>query len=248
MTKWLTGTVTEMKHWTDSLFSLKLSAQILPFKAGQFTKLAININDEHVQRAYSYVNAPNDSHLEFYLVKIPQGKLSPMLYDLCPGDELLVAEQASGFFVLDEIPKCHTLWMIATGTAIASYLSILQYGQDLDRFENLVLVHAVRYANDLSYLPLMKQLAQRYQGKLTMITVVSREQSHGSLYGRIPQLIASGTLEYAAGQLLSPEQSHVMLCGNPQMVADTRAILIESRGMKKHLRRKPGHVSSENYW
>lgn len=248
MTQWVTGTVTEMKHWTDSLFSLKLSAQVLPFKAGQFTKLAININGESVQRAYSYVNAPHDSFLEFYLVKIPQGKLSPMLHKLRSGDELLVASQASGFFLLEEIPECNTLWMIATGTAIASYLSILQYGQDLDRFENLVLIHAVRYANDLSYLPLMKQLAQHYQGKLTLVTVVSREQSHGSLYGRIPQLIANGALESAAGHPLSPEQSHVMLCGNPQMVADTRAVLIESRAMRKHLRRKPGHVSSENYW
>lgn len=69
-----------------------------------------------------------------------------------------VVSEAAGFFVLDEVPHCETLWMLATGTAIGPYLSILQLGKDLDRFKNLVLVHAARYAADLSYLPLMQEL------------------------------------------------------------------------------------------
>lgn len=76
-----------------------------------------------------------------------------------------MVSDASGFFVLDEVPDCETLWMLATGTAIGPYLSILQYGQDVARFKNLVLVHAARFAADLSYLPLMLELQQRYEGK-----------------------------------------------------------------------------------
>ncbi|MEN1395965.1 ferredoxin--NADP reductase, partial [Pseudomonas aeruginosa] len=106
---------------------------------------------------------------------------------------------AAGFFVLDEVPDCETLWMLATGTAIGPYLSILQLGKDLERFNNMVLVHAARYAADLSYLPLMQELEKRYEGKLRIQTVVSRETAAGSLTGRIPALIESGEMESAVG-------------------------------------------------
>ena len=248
MAEWVTGTVTEVRHWTESLFSLKLRAPINPFTAGQFAKLAIDINGELVQRAYSYVNSPNDDNLEFYLVTVPDGKLSPKLHSLNEGDSLLITNEAAGFFVLEEVPDCDTLWMIATGTAIGPYLSILQLEQDINRFNNLVLVHAVRHVSDLSYLPLMHKLQLRYQGKLKIQTIVSREHIEGSLYGRVPQLIENGSLEQAVGLPISPEQCHIMLCGNPQMVVDTQKFLKESRGMRKHLRRKPGNITSEHYW
>jgi len=192
MAEWVNAEVKEVKNWTDALFSLRVTAPIAPFTAGQFAKLALEIEGERVQRAYSYVNAPQDALLEFYLVTVPEGKLSPRLQALQPGDQVMVTKEAAGFFVLDEIPDCSTLWMLATGTAIGPYLSILQQGEDLDRFDNIVLVHAARYASDLSYLPLMQALQQRYAGKLHIQTVVSREQIAGSLHGRVPQLIESG--------------------------------------------------------
>lgn len=125
-----------------------------------------------------------------------------------------VVSEAAGFFVLDEVPDCETLWMLATGTAIGPYLSILQLGKDLERFKNMVLVHAARYAADLSYLPLMQELEKRYEGKLRIQTVVSQETAAGSLTGRLPALIESGELESAVGLPMNKETSHVMLCGN----------------------------------
>ncbi len=244
MADWVTGKVTKVQNWTDALFSLTVHAPINPFTAGQFTKLGLEIDGERVQRAYSYVNAPDNPNLEFYLVTVPQGKLSPRLAALKPGDEVQVVSDASGFFVLDEVPDCETLWMLATGTAIGPYLSILQYGQDVARFKNLVLVHAARFAADLSYLPLMLELQQRYEGKLRIQTVVSRESVPGSLTGRVPALIENGELELP----MDKETSHVMLCGNPQMVRDTQQLLKETRQMTKHLRRRPGHMTAEHYW
>ncbi|EJJ0116099.1 ferredoxin--NADP(+) reductase [Salmonella enterica] len=248
MADWVTGKVTKVQNWTDALFSLTVHAPINPFTAGQFTKLGLEIDGERVQRAYSYVNAPDNPNLEFYLVTVPQGKLSPRLAALKPGDEVQVVSDASGFFVLDEVPDCETLWMLATGTAIGPYLSILQYGQDLARFKNLVLVHAARFAADLSYLPLMLELQQRYEGKLRIQTVVSRENVPGSLTGRMPALIENGALEKTVGLSMDKETSHVMLCGNPQMVRDTQQLLKETRQMTKHLRRRPGHITAEHYW
>jgi ferredoxin--NADP+ reductase len=248
MAEWVNGKVTGVQHWTDGLFSITVDAPIDSFTAGQFAKLSLEIDGERVQRAYSYVNAPSDPNLEFYLVTVPEGKLSPRLHQLQPGAEVLVTKEAAGFFVLEEVPDCDTLWMLATGTAIGPYLSILQEGKDLERFNNLVLVHAARFARDLSYLPLMQQLQQRFNGKLRIQTVVSREEVAGSLTGRVPALLADGRLEAAVGLTLDAETSHVMLCGNPQMVRDTQQTLKEKYQMRKHLRRKPGHITSEHYW
>lgn len=248
MADWVTGKVTKVQFWTDALFSLTVHAPVHPFTAGQFAKLGLEIDGERVQRAYSYVNAPSSPDLEFYLVTVPEGKLSPHLAALKPGDEILIVSDAAGFFVLEEVPDCETLWMLATGTAIGPYLSILQEGKDLERFKNLVLVHAVRYAADLSYLPLMLELQKRYEGKLRIQTVVSRETLPGSLTGRVPALIESGALEEAVGLPMNTETSHVMLCGNPQMVRDTQQLLKDSRQMAKHLRRRPGHITAEHYW
>ena len=248
MAEWVNGNVSEVTHWTENLFSIKVHAPVAPFIAGQFAKLALEVEGERVQRAYSYVNAPASPDLEFYLVNVPEGKLSPRLHALKPGDSLMITKEAAGFFVLDEIPECQTLWMLASGTAIGPYLSILQQGEGMARFEHIVLVHAARYAADLSYLPLMQQLAERYNGKLRIQTVVSRETAPGALTGRVPALIESGQLEQAVGLPITAENSHIMLCGNPQMVRDTQQLLKDTREMRKHLRRKPGHITSEHYW
>ena len=215
MADWVSGKVTKVEFWTDALFSLHVRAPVHPFTAGQFAKLGLDVDGERVQRAYSYVNAPSNPDLEFYLVTVPEGKLSPRLAALKPGDDVQIVSEAAGFFVLEEVPDCDTLWMLATGTAIGPYLSILEEGKDLERFKNLVLVHAARYAADLSYLLQMQALEERYKGKLRIQSVVSRETVPGMLTGRIPFLIETGALEEAVGLAMNADNSHVMLCGIP---------------------------------
>ncbi|MEW9809314.1 MAG: ferredoxin--NADP(+) reductase [Candidatus Symbiodolus clandestinus] len=248
MAEWIEGSVIAVQHWHEALFSIQLTAAVASFTAGQFVKLGLEIDAKRYQRAYSYVNAPQNPILEFYLVHVPQGKLSSPLRALKPQDKILITQQASGHFTLHEIPDAEVLWMLATGTAIGPYLSILQAVEGLDRFQQIVLVHGVRYARDLSYWPLMQQLQQRYAGKLQLQAVTSRESVPFALHGRIPALIATGQLEAAVGLPLQAERSHVMLCGNPDMVRDTQLLLQERRDMRKHLRRQPGHISSERYW
>ena len=113
-------------------------------------------------------------------------------------------------------------------------------------------VYSVREAKELAYQQLLAELPQReylaeFAHKLQFISTVTREQHPGSLNGRITQLIENGELERAAGVELSPEHSRVMLCGNPQMIDDTRALL-KQRGMSLSLTRRPGQVAVENYW
>ncbi|MGL5044357.1 MAG: ferredoxin--NADP(+) reductase, partial [Plesiomonas sp.] len=164
------------------------------------------------------------------------------------GDNVWLTAQANGFFVLDELPPTHDLWMIATGTAIGPYLSMLAQPSQLESIRHIRLIHAVRQQSDLSYWPQMQALEAEYAGKLRCLSVVSREANPDGLEGRIPALLTSGALEQKAELAITAEHSHIMLCGNPQMVRDTQQTLINSFNLQKHLRRKPGQITSEHYW
>jgi len=239
--KWLTGTVVENRRWTDNLFSLRVEGAHLSFEAGQFVRIALDINGERVARAFSFVNPPQDPVLEFYGVIVPEGPLSPRLAKLGAGASLHIAANPAGFLTLSEVPDAETLWLIATGTGLAPFVSILRTEAPWRRFGNVVLVHAVRYASELTYQEVIRQTRVRY------VTFVSREQAPDSLAGRIPAAIGDGRLEQAAGLKLAAETSHVMLCGNPQMLKDATAALI-ARGMRKHRRRASGHITVESFW
>lgn len=241
---WLEGTVLENRHWTEALFSLKVEAPRLAFAAGQFVRIALDIGGERVARPFSFVNPPEDPVLEFYGIVVPEGPLSPRLEKLAAGERLYVASNPAGFLVLAEVPEAKTLWLLSTGTGIAPYLSILRTDAPWQRFRNVVLVHAVRYARELVYQDLLKKI-ERPQFKY--VTFVSREAHAAALSGRIPAAIRDGRLEAAAGVALDAASSHVMLCGNPQMLKDAAAALAE-RGMRKHRRRNPGHITVESFW
>lgn len=249
MTEWISGNVIKIKNWTEKLFSIVLNAPISPFIAGQFAKLKLKTSkNTSIQRAYSYVNAPNNKNLEFYLVEAKSGKFSPLLRVLKPGQNILITKHASGSFTLDTVPSCKNLWMIATGTAIGPYLSILQHGKNLKRFENIILVHAVRFYQDLSYLKKIMQLKEIYKKKLFFQKIISREKILNTLYGRIPELIINGQLESSLNIEINSQNSHVMLCGNPNMVHDTYECLNKKYSMIKNYQKSPGHITSELYW
>lgn len=161
-------------------------------------------------------------------------------------------KQAFGFLTLDRFSDGRDLWLLATGTGLAPFLSILQDLEVWQRFERIILVYSVRQAAELAYQPLIEDLKNRdyLEGvaeKLLYIPVVTREEVPGALHGRITTLIGNGELERAAGLELTPEHSRVMLCGNPQMIDDTRAVL-KKRDMNLSLTRRPGQVAVENYW
>ena len=247
MADWIPAKVITNRHWNHDLFSLVLEANIEPFKAGQFTKLGLEIDGKMIQRAYSFVNPPSGNRIEIYATRVADGLLSPRLHALEAGDEVFISARANGFFTLNEIPDSDHLWMLATGTAIGPYLSILREPSVWKRFRKVVLSHAVRFSADLSYQAEINQLKERYPDQLIVQPFVSREPAPPALPGRIPQAIADGMLERHVGLTLDPEHSHIMLCGNPEMVKDTRAAL-EARGFRKNLRRQPGHITMEHYW
>ena len=247
MAKFIQGVVVGQRRWTERLLSLQIEAESIRFEAGQFTKLALPVEGNMLARAYSFVNAPQERPHEFYYNIVPDGALTQRLARLQAGEAVWVSPGAAGFLVLSEVPEARNLWLLATGTGIAPFLSILKSETAWRRYGRIVLVDAVRRAEDLAYRDCVEHLKREQAGRFTSVVFVSRELAPGGLTGRIPQALIDGRLEAAAGVELSAASSQVMLCGNPAMVTDAVHALAQ-RGMKKHRRRSPGHITVENYW
>ncbi len=246
MTEWLQGQIVERRQWTDDLYSLRFAAPLAGFKAGQFVRIALDIDGERVGRPYSLVNAPHEPQLEIYFNVVKGGPLSPRLAQLAAGDTLWLSNSANGFLVLDELPETPQLWLLATGTGIGPFLSILKTEQAWTRFERIVLGHSVQYAAELTYRDLIDQLQTEHGEQLRYVPLVTREAVPGALNKRIPASIASGDLEAHAGVTLRADNSHVMLCGNAAMIGDVGEELAK-RDMRRHRRREPGHITTEKY-
>lgn len=252
--KFTRETLTDVRIWSPNLFSLRCSRDAgFRFRAGQFVRLGVRkASGCIVWRAYSLVSASHDDYLEFFSIVVPDGEFTSELSRLKAGDELLVEKQATGYLTLDRFPDGRDLWLIGTGTGLAPFLSILQDLEVWQRFERILLVYSARDRGELAYQELIAELPQRewLEGaghKLQYIPIVTREQVPGALTKRVTTLIESGELERAAGLKLAPEHSRIMLCGNPQMIEDTRAVL-KARDLNLALVRRPGQVAVENYW
>lgn len=252
--KFTRQTLTNIHVWSPSLFSLRCTRDRgFRFVAGQFVRLGVQKADGTVVwRAYSLVSAPHDEFLEFFSIVVPGGEFTSELSRLKAGDPLLVEKQALGYLTLDRFVDGRDLWLLASGTGLAPFLSILQGLEVWQRFERVVLVYSARTASELAYQSLIQDLMQQehlqeFAERFVYLPLVTREQVPDCLHGRITTLLSNGELERAAGLTLEPEYSRLMICGNPQMIDDTRALL-KQRDLQLSLTRRPGQVAVENYW
>lgn len=249
------------------LFSLRVTRDpAFTFTPGQFARIGLPLIDGDPAtptewRAYSMVSRADEDALEFYSVVVPDGKFSPALARLNTGDALWVDKTAFGFLTLERFADGHELWLIATGTGLSAYLSMLRDPATWRQFSRVVLVHGVRHAGELAYRKELLDLVASHQGGdaglLTYLPITSREAIDPALFNpvrpdllgpaRITALLESGELEARAGLALDAARSRIMLCGNPAMVTDLRAMLA-SRGFAAGRRGVPGNIAVENYW
>lgn len=256
--------VTHKTVWvTEKLFSLTVTRPSgFTFVPGQFARLGLALDPATPEtpnewRAYSMVSAPNENELEFYSVVVPNGKFSPPLAQLRVGDALWINNSVFGFLTLDAFADGEDLWLLATGTGLSAYLSMLRDPATFKRFKRIVLVHGVRHAFELAYRDELLSLMQQYVGQLMYLPVTTQEpltqQLSPSLRptslvpGRLTTLLRSGELEERAGLSLDPSQTRLMLCGNPAMVTEMRSLLSD-RGFAAGRRGVPGNLAVENYW
>ena len=253
--KYTTETITDVRTWTDSLFSFRTTRdRSYRFVPGQFARLGVPGAAEGsiVWRAYSIASAAHDEHLEFFSVVVPNGQFTSRLSRLREGDPIYVERKSYGFLTTDRFEAGRDLWMLATGTGLAPFLSILHDFATWEHYENLVLVQSVRTEKELAYEDLIRGFEKseyyaEYARKLRYARIVTREPVPGALRDRVTKLLANGVLEANIDLKLDHDRSRIMLCGNPEMVEDSRKILVD-RGFRLSRRGDPGHLATETYW
>ncbi|MBJ9723038.1 ferredoxin--NADP reductase [Acinetobacter calcoaceticus] len=243
--------VLSVHRWTPTLFSFTMTRPAhFKFTAGQFARIGLKVGEELVVRAYSVVSSPFDETLEFFSIVVPDGAFTSNLQYLRVGDELYLEKIPYGYLTLARYqqPLPHDLWLLATGTGLAPFLSMLQDFDTWSKYQKINLVYSVRTAAELAYVDRIQEIAETFgEGHVgfKFIPIITRDPS-AQLHDRLPVLIENGELEKVAGIELSPATSHVMLCGNPEMVDDTKEAL-KRRGLTMN-RRGEGNIAVENYW
>ena len=244
-------TVLSVHRWTNTLFSFTMTRPAhFKFTAGQFARIGLKVGDELVVRAYSVVSSPFDETLEFFSIVVPDGAFTSNLQHLKVGDELYLEKIPYGFLTLAryQLPLPQDLWLLATGTGLAPFISMLQDFETWTKYQHINLVYSVRTEAELAYVARIQEIAETFgeghQG-FKFIPIITRDPN-AILHDRLPVLIANGELEKVAGLSFNPATTHVMLCGNPQMVDDTKDAL-KARGLTMN-RRGEGNIAVENYW
>jgi len=247
-------TILAMRHWTPTLLSFRTSRAVgFHFTPGHYARLGLGDTEKNaVWRPLSIASAAHEEHLELFVVLGPGGSFSERLAKVRVGDVVRVEKASYGFLTIDHFAPGKDLWLLASGTGLGPFLSILRDPTTWRAFETVVVVHSVRYNAELAYrdeiaaVSLDKRLAAS-QRRLRYLPVVTRERGSDALSARIPQLIEEGRLEHGAGLELDPHHARIMVCGNPEMARELRHQLT-ARGFRTNRRGAPGHLAFENYW
>lgn len=247
----LETTVLDVQHWTESLFTIKLTRDPgLRFENGQFAMIGLKIDGKPLMRAYSMVSANYEENLEFLSIKVPDGPLTSKLQHVKPGDTVIINKKTTGTLILANLLPGERLWMLSTGTGLAPFLSLIKDPEVYDSFGRVILTHTCRDVRDLVYedfirdeLPANEFFGEQVRDKLTYYPTVTREPFHTQ--GRITDLMRSGQLFTDVGVSdFGPDKDRVMVCGNPHMMTELSEQL-SARGFKMGSHSEAGHYVIE---
>ncbi len=224
--------VTQVHHWTDSLFSFRTTRDpAMRFENGQFVMIGLQVDGRPLMRAYSIASANHEDHLEFFSIKVPDGPLTSRLQAIEPGQEIIVSRKPVGTLVLHDLKPGRRVFLFSTGTGLAPFMSLVRDPELYERFEKVVLVHGVRERRDLAYeeyltqeLPNDEFLGEMVRKQFIYYPTVTREPFRNR--GRLTDLIESGQMfrDLEQGEL-DPQFDRAMICGSTQMLKDLSAIL-----------------------
>jgi ferredoxin/flavodoxin---NADP+ reductase len=220
------------------------------FTPGHYARLGLGADEAVVWRPYSIASPAGAEGLAFHFTRVPGGAFNALFEGLAPGDPIRIDRRSFGFLTLAQVASGGVLWLVATGTGVAPFISMLADGATWARHDEVVVVHSVRHAAELATAEIEAAIASRgaeAQGRVHIVPVVTRERVNGALGARIGELLRAGTLESAAGRALDGARSRLMVCGNPGMVADVRSLARE-RGFEPGRRGLPGGIATEGYW
>ena len=231
-------TVLSVHHWNDTLFSFTTTRDPgFRFENGQFIMIGLIIDGKPLMRAYSIASANYEEHMEFFSIKVPDGPLTSILQKIQPGDRLLCSTKPTGTLLVDDLLDGKHLYLLATGTGLAPFMSVIKDPAVYEKFDKVILTHGVREVSELAYEETIKALPENeffgdmVNGKLLYYPSVTREDYHTQ--GRLTDALIEGKISSAFGLPdINPQDDRFMICGSPSMLKDFCAILDE-RGFKE---------------
>jgi ferredoxin--NADP+ reductase len=248
----ISETILDVRHWTDAYFSFTCTRDDgFRFENGQFVMIGLEVDGKPLMRAYSIASPNWDEHLEFFSIKVQNGPLTSRLQHIKPGDTLLLSRKPTGTLLISDVHPGGNLYLLATGTGLAPFLSVIRDPATYERFDKVIVTHGVRNADDLAYrdyiereLPQHEYLGEQIREKLLYYPAVSREPFKH--HGRITDLMANGTMQRDLGlPEINPATDRAMICGSPQMLADFRKLLDERGLVASPKIGQPGHYVFE---
>ena len=244
--------VTQVRHWTDRLFSFRLTRPAsLRFRSGEFVMIGLlGDTGKPLLRAYSIASPSWDETLEFYSIKVPDGPLTSRLQLIQPGDAVILRPKPVGTLVLDALLPGKRLYLIATGTGIAPFASLLRDPETYEKFDEVMLTHTCRGVADLAYgrelveaLPDDPLIGEAVRDKLRYVPTTTQEASANM--GRITDWIGSGRLfDHLGVPAFDPATDRVMICGSMGLNTDVKA-LAEAAGLTEGSNSRPAEFVLE---
>ena len=242
---------TSVRHWTDGLFTFTTTRNPgFRFQNGQFAMIGLEVDGRPLMRAYSMASANYEEHLEFFSIKVPDGPLTSRLQHVRIGDRILVNGKPTGTLILGNLLPGRNLYLMATGTGLAPFLSIIKDPETYERYDKVVLVHGCRRVAELAYDKLISQelprhdlLGELVSEKLIYYPTVTREPFRSR--GRLTELIVGSRLfEEAQLDALDPAHDRMMICGSPSMLKGLIAI-VRALGFSEGNSSEPGQYVVE---
>ncbi|MEE9393572.1 MAG: ferredoxin--NADP reductase [Planctomycetota bacterium] len=208
--------------------------------------------EKMIKRAYSIASGSNQlEFIEFYVVMVPEGALTPRLFALEIGDRVWLSPEMKGHFTLEDVPADANLALISTGTGLAPFMSMARTHLPEDGHRRWSIFHGVRGRKDLGYRQELTSLSQ-VCNHLDYIPILSRGSEEAMPWngetGHINHLFERHYLDEKWGFPMKPENTHVFLCGNPAMIEGMKTML-QNRGFEMHKPKEhSGQIHIESYW
>lgn len=258
--------ILEFKYWSDTLFSIcveKPSDYV--FIPGQYAKIKLieieNNPMSHTQqshwKSYSIISTPQDNYLEFLVTVVSHGVFTPALSKLKIGDSIELDSRSFGILTSHRLFINDYLFLIASGSGLGPFVSMLNEQSIWEQFPNIILIHSVKHENELAYYYDLSQYVAPENKQFIYIPIATRGISpYVHINGlsielrfseRITSIILNNQLESIFNKPISKDNSSFMLCGNPEMVQDVRSIL-ENKQYELAKVKTQGHIAIETYW
>ncbi|RUS60001.1 ferredoxin--NADP reductase [Pseudorhodobacter sp. E13] len=238
--------VTAVKHWTDRLFSFRVTRpQSLRFRSGEFVMIGLmGDNGKPLLRAYSIASPNWDEELEFYSIKVPDGPLTSKLQHINVGDEIILRPKPVGTLVHDALLPGKRVWFLATGTGIAPFASLMRDPETYEKYDSVIMMHTCRTADELEYgrqlvedLKNDELIGEMVEGKLHYYPTTTREDT--AHMGRITDNLTSGKVFADLGlPPMNPAEDRAMVCGSLDFNIDVKAVL-EGFGLREGANSEP---------